>query len=129
MLVVGVVHHKLQLNEMNRALFLVMPSEWYEGFPMVLVGAFSQGLPVVASRLGGMAEIVEDGITGLHFEAGNAEDLSEKVNWMYQHPEESRQMGLNARKVYEQKYTPEKNYEMLMDIYQGVVDDSKMKII
>ncbi len=114
------------LAEMNNAAFLVMPSEGYEGFPMVLVEAFSSSLPVIASRLGGMAEIVEDGVTGLHFEAGNTDDLASKVLWMNEHPEECRQMGQNARKVYEEKYTPEKNYEMLMDIYQQAIDDVKL---
>ena len=123
--VLGMVDQNSVHVEMNRAAFLVMPSEWYEGFPMVLVEAFSQGLPVVASRLGGMAEIVENGVTGLHFEAGNSKDLAEKVQWMHDHPDECRQMGNNARKVYLEKYTPEKNYEMLMDIYQQAINDSK----
>jgi glycosyltransferase involved in cell wall biosynthesis len=121
----GMLDQNSVRKEMSIAAFLVMPSEWYEGFPMVLVEAFSQGLPVVASRLGGMAEIVEDGITGLHFEAGNAKDLAEKVQWMYDHPEECKQMGLNARKVFEQKYTADKNYEILMDIYQEAINDTK----
>jgi len=121
----GMLAHEAVQKEMRKAAFLVMPSKWYEGFPMVLVEAFSQGLPVVASRLGGMAEIVEDGITGLHFEAGNAKDLAEKVQWMHDHPEECQKMGLNARKVFEEKYTAEKNYEILMDIYQEAIDDAK----
>ena len=119
--VLGVLDQQSVQKEMRQAAFLVMPSEWYEGFPMVLVEAFSQGLPVVASRLGGMAEIIEDGVTGLHFEAGSAVDLADKVRWMNDHPEECRQMGRNARKVYEQKYTPERNYEMLMAIYQQAI--------
>ena len=109
--------------EMARASFLVMPSEWYEGFPMVLVEAFAHGLPVIASRLGAMAEIVEDGVTGLHFEAGNPEDLAQKVKWLHAQSEECRQMGRNARQVYEEKYTAEKNYEMLMDVYQQAIED------
>jgi len=121
----GMLDKESVKQEMQQAAFLVMPSEWYEGFPMVLVEAFSQGLPVVASKLGGMAEIIEDGVTGLHFEAGNASDLADKVRWMNEHPEESRQMGRNARKEYEQKYIPEKNYGMLMDIYQQVIDSSE----
>lgn len=68
-----------------------------------------------------MAEIVEDGITGLHFEAGNSEDLSQKVQWLHNHPEECRQMGRNARQEYERKYTPEKNYEMLMNVYEQAI--------
>jgi glycosyltransferase involved in cell wall biosynthesis len=111
--------------EMSKAAFLVMPSEWYEGFPMVLVEAFALGLPVVASRLGGMAEIVEDGVTGLHFEPGNPRDLVEKVKWMHDHPEQCRQMGQNTRRVYEEKYTPEKNYEMLMEIYQQAIENHR----
>ena len=114
-------------DEMLKALFLVMPSVWYEGFPMVLVEAFAHGLPVIASRLGSMAEIVEDGVTGLHFEAGNADDLAAKVKWMHEHPDECRRMGENARKVYEEKYTPERNYEMLMDIYQQAIDERKKR--
>ena len=105
--------------------FLVMPSEWYEGFPMVLIEAFAHGLPVLASRLGGMVEIVEDGVTGVHFEAGNAEDLAEKAQWMFDHPDECRRMGENARNVYLEKYTPEKNYEMLMKIYEEAVLDKQ----
>jgi glycosyltransferase involved in cell wall biosynthesis len=106
---------------MQRAQFLVMPSSCYEGFPMVLVEAFSRGLPVLGSRLGGIAEIVEDGVTGLHFEAGNASDLAEKARWLSAHPAECLEMGRNARAAYEARYTPERNYELLMEIYQSVL--------
>ena len=120
----GMLDQNAVRKEMSRAAFLVMPSECYEGFPMVLVEAFSLGLPVVASRLGAMAEIVEDGITGLHFEAGNAKDLVHKVKWMQEHPAERHQMGRNARKAYEEKYTPERNYKILMNIYQEAIEDA-----
>lgn len=116
----GMLDRKQVFQHMRRSSFFVMPSEWYEGFPMVILEAFSQRLPVIASCLGSMAEIVEDGVTGLHFEAGNAEDLAEKVRWMNEHPEECRQMGINARKVYEEKYTPEKNHKLLMAVYKEV---------
>lgn len=108
--------------EMARAAFFVMPAECYENFPVVLAEAFAHGLAVVASRLGAMAEIVEDGITGLHFDTGNAEDLAAKVRWIHAHPTECRRMGDNARKVYEAKYTPERNYEMLVGIYQQAIE-------
>ncbi len=112
-------------EEMYRSSFLVMPSECYEGFPMVLGEAFAHELPVVASRLGGMAEIVEDGVTGLHFEAGNALDLAEKVRWMHKHQTACRQMGKKARLVYETKYTPERNYEMLSEIYRQAIEEKR----
>ncbi len=107
---------------MSKASFLIMPSQWYEGFPMVLVEAFSHGVPVITSKLGGMAEIVEDGVTGLHFKAGDAGDLAEKVRWVQSHPEACKRMGSNARKVYLEKYTSEVNYKMLMNIYQEAID-------
>lgn len=113
--------------EMAKARFLIMPSECYEGFPMVLVEAFAHGLPVVASNLGGMSEIVENNVTGLHFEPGNPIDLAEKVLWMYNHPDECKRMGENARNIYEQKYTPEKNYAILMDIYQRTIETYEVK--
>ena len=108
--------------------FLIFPSECYEGFPMVIVEAFANGLPVIASRLGGMVELVENGKTGFHFTPGDSDDLSVKVRWMHEHPDECRKMGQNARQVYEQKYTPEKNYRMLMSIYQSAIYEKKSSI-
>ena len=106
------------LGFVKGARFLVIPSECYENFPMVIAEAFACGVPVVASRLGAMAEIVEDGQTGLHFEPGNPEDLAAKVEWAWMHAREMKRMGCGARAEYETKYTAERNYKMLMDIYQ-----------
>lgn len=126
-IVLGKISQAQVSQEMTTANFLVMPSEWYEPFGLVIVEAFAHGLPVVASNLGGMSEIVENNYTGLHFEPGNPEDLAEKVLWMYNNPEECKRMGKNARAVYEQKYTDEKNYDMLMDIYQKTIENYEIK--
>lgn len=109
-------------QQMASSQAVVCPSEWYEPFGRVVVEAFSQATPVIASRIGGLAEIVEDGVTGLHFEPGNAEDLAAKITWASNHPEEMRRMGENARREYGMKYTPERNYEMLMDIYHQAIE-------
>lgn len=108
-------------EEMSRAAFLVMPSEWYEGCPMTVLEAFSQSLPVIASYLGAMAEIIEDGVTGLLFTPGDAEDLATKMRWAASHAEEMRQMGEAAHRVYLEKYTPERNYRALMTVYRDAV--------
>jgi len=107
---------------MKEARVLVFPSEWYETFGMTIIEAFACGLPVLASRLGAMEEIVEDGRTGLLFEPGNAEDLAEKVAWAWEHPKELEEMGREARREYKAKYTAERNYEMIMEIYGKVVN-------
>jgi len=105
--------------------FLVWPSEgYYETFGLVAIDAFACGVPVIASRIGVLAENIEDGVTGLHFKAGNAEDLASKVNWAAEHPEEMRKMGLNARRVYERKYSSEANYRRLMEIYQEAIAEN-----
>ena len=108
-------------QEMARATFLVMPSECYETFGMVIAEAFSKGLPVIASRLGAMAEIVEDRVTGLHFAPGDAHDLAAKARWAADHPEQMRRMGANARRAYEERYAPKVNYEKLLAIYQAAI--------
>lgn len=106
------------LRALTSARFLLFPSEWYETFGMAIVEAFASSVPVIASRLGAMAEIVEDGRTGLHFTPGDPEDLAAKVEWAWTHDQEMEEMGRNARAEYELKYTAEKNYQMLMEIYQ-----------
>lgn len=122
---VGHLNQEQVAEEMQRAAFFIAPSECYENFPLTIAEAFAHGLPIVASRLGAFAEIVEDGKTGLHFTPGDNDDLKSKVRWMHEHPEKCLQMGLNARRVYEEKYTPERNYKMLMSIYQNAIDEKK----
>ncbi|AEN73885.1 glycosyl transferase group 1 [Rhodothermus marinus SG0.5JP17-172] len=103
---------------MGDAAFLVFPSEWYEGFPMVIAEALARGVPILATPLGSQGSIVDHGRTGLLFRPGDPEDLAEKVEWAWTHPNDLREMGREARREYEQKYTAEKNYEILMDIYE-----------
>jgi glycosyltransferase involved in cell wall biosynthesis len=68
-----------------------------------------------------MAEIITDGENGLHFTSGDAAELAEKVEWAWTHPAEMEAMGRAARAEYESKYTAERNYPMLMEIYRKVL--------
>jgi len=106
---------------MHGARFLVLPIQWYEPFGLVAPEAFACGVPVIASRLGSMAEIIADGENGLHFTPGDAAELAEKAEWAWTHPAEMQAMGRAARTEYEGKYTAERNYEMLMEIYRRVL--------
>jgi glycosyltransferase involved in cell wall biosynthesis len=116
------------LEVMQKAKVLILPSSCYENFPMTIVEAYACGTPVIASRLGAMAEIVDDGRTGLHFTAGDADDLARKVEWAWTHPKEIRDMGRNARTEYEAKYTAERNYKMLLEVYQKVVQEARQPL-
>lgn len=102
---------------MGKAQFVVFPSKWYETFGRVAVEAFAKGTPVVAAHIGAIAELVDSGRTGLHFAPGNPADLAAKVEWLLSHPEQLAQMRCEARLEFERKYTAERNYQRLMDIY------------
>lgn len=108
-------------QEMSRAAALVVPSIWYENFPRTIVEAFACGLPVIASRIGALADIVTDGTTGLLFEPGHPRDLADKLAWAQAHPEQMAAMGRNARTQFEAEFSAEVNYRCLMDIYDGVL--------
>jgi len=117
---IGRLDSSAVLKRMSEASFLVMTSGYYETFGLVLIEAFSQGLPVIASRLGAMKEIIEEGVTGLLFEPGNSSDLAAKALWAAEHPANMAKMGENARKVFLEKYTPEVNYRLLAGIYENI---------
>src|SRR6266403_733710 len=85
-----------------------------------LLEAFGSGLPVIASRLGSMTEVLQEGQTGLYFAAGDPNDLASKAHWAWTHVRQMEAMGRAARAEYEAKYTAERNYQLLMEIYRRV---------
>ena len=110
---------------MGRAAFLVFPSEWYEPFGRVAIEAFAKGTPVVATEIGAIAEVVDDTRTGLHFRPGDPEDLVEKVEWLLTHPSDLAHMRKEVRAEYEAKYTAERNYQILMKIYERAIEAAR----
>jgi glycosyltransferase involved in cell wall biosynthesis len=114
-------------QEMSRAVALVVPSIWYENFPRTIVEAFACGLPVIASRIGALADIVTDGETGLLFEPGNPRDLVDKMAWARSHPEQMAAMGRKAREQYEAEFSAEVNYQRLMAIYKDVLAEQRVE--
>lgn len=105
---------------MKKAAFLVLPSEFYETFGLAIIEAFACGVPVIVAKLGALAEIVEERKTGLHFAPGDEKDLASKVRWAWAHRKEMQAMGRAARADYQSKYTAERNYSLLMEIYRWV---------
>ena len=98
---------------MRRAAYLVVPSLSYEETPRAVVEAFAHGLPVIASRLATLAEMVEPGRNGLLFEPGSARDLARRLAWAEAFPEKMRQMGLCARADYEARFVAEWGWQRL----------------
>jgi len=108
------------LDRLRTARFLVVPSTCYEGFPLAVAEAYACGVPVIAAGHGGLAEIVRDGFTGLHFRPGDATDLAEKVDWACSHPQEMELMGRLARAEFEAKYTAAAALDHLERAYEFV---------
>jgi glycosyltransferase involved in cell wall biosynthesis len=105
---------------MKGAQGLLLPSLSYEGFPKVMVEAYSVGLPVIGSDLGSLSCLIMPGRTGLHVSPGNAKDLAAQVERLANRPAELAQMRQGARQEFESKYTAQRNHEMLIDIYRSV---------
>jgi glycosyltransferase involved in cell wall biosynthesis len=102
----------------NQARFLVVPSIWYEGCPMVILEAMGWGIPIIASRIGGLAEIIDEGETGFLFEPGNVEDLADKMKRLWNDPDLCARMGMAGRKKAVSQYSEEIYYRRLMNIYE-----------
>jgi glycosyltransferase involved in cell wall biosynthesis len=108
-------------EEVQKSMFVVLPSECYENNPCSVLEAFALGKPVIGSRIGGIPELVENGETGLTFEPRNSSDLKEKIKILTENKTLIVKMGKNARRVVEEKLNPEKHYKDLLTIYEKVI--------
>ena len=102
----------------ERSDFAHLPSEWYEAFGRVAAEALACGVPLIASRLGAMEEIVTDGRTGLHFTPGNADDLAAKVDWTWLSQWRWPRWAARRARSMKPSTPPKRNYAMLIGIYE-----------
>ncbi len=111
-----------QVDEhIGAATCVLVPSLWYETFGRTIMEAFACGVPVIASRLGAMEELVEHGRTGLHFEAGDAAALTCHIQHLANNPQQHQQMRHAARQTFTQRFTAETNYGELIALYKEAV--------
>ena len=109
----GFVPNNEALKIIANSKALVLPTQWYEGFPMSIVEAFSVGTPVICSDLGNAGSVVEEGITGYKFTADLVDAIIQAVKSCH---------GLcsQTKKVYKDNYSVEKNYELIGRIYKAI---------
>ena len=112
----GFVPNNVALKIIANSKALVLPTQWYEGFPMSIVEAFSVGTPVICSDLGNAGSVVEEGITGYKFQFDSIEDMITCVMKCNSICEST------ASKYYE-KYTEKRNYAMLIDVYESLKNE------
>lgn len=105
-----------------RSRIIVLCSTWFEGFPMALAEAMLHRKPIVCSRIGGLPEIVSDGVTGLLFTPGDAADLGQQLRQLWAHPELCRAMGRAGHLKARREYSPAAYYQRLIRLYQSACE-------
>ncbi|MFQ5770495.1 MAG: glycosyltransferase family 4 protein [bacterium] len=105
----------------QRAKFVVVPSEWHDNSPLVIYESFSMGKPVIASTLGGLPELVEDGVDGFNFDAGDINALTEHIHTLWHNSSLCEKMGKNARNKAEREFSPEAHYRKIKSLYENLI--------
>ena len=100
---------------------LVLPSLWYEAFPLVVVEALSHGLPIICSDIGSMKELVRHNVTGLHFSSGNKASLMLMIEKFFADEALFDIFSQNAIDEFNSSYSDSSNYRELFGIYQDVI--------
>jgi glycosyltransferase involved in cell wall biosynthesis len=116
-------------SEIASARMLVLPSQCFEGFPMVIREAFAFGTPAAVSNLGPLPSIVQCGKSGLVFESANVNSLLEKLRTAWKSPDLLEQLGQGARLSFEANYNEDTNYQKLMEIYDRALFENQQVII
>lgn len=108
--------------------WVVIPSKWWENSPMVILEAKKYGVPVICSNIGGMAEKVHHGLTGLHFQSGRADSLAEQMEWVVN----NRQVQTEYAKNIAAQFDSEADFRSHLDVYNllsnVVVNEELLKV-
>uniref|UniRef100_UPI0040490E20 glycosyltransferase n=1 Tax=Flavobacterium sp. TaxID=239 RepID=UPI0040490E20 len=102
------------------ALFTVVPSEWLEPSPYVVLQSYAHGKPVLANDIGGLTNLIKDGITGMLSKMKDIDSLAYCIRSMYDDRENTRSMGINARHLVESFYNPERYYTSTMNLFNSL---------
>lgn len=121
----GYMNHDNLYREVRKSIAAVLPSEWYDNYPMSIIETFAIGVPVIASRIGGIPEMVKDHETGLTFEPWNADDLCKKMSYFEAHIDEAKSWGEHGKQFVEHNLNAQDHYEKLMSIYEYAIEKSR----
>lgn len=121
----GQLKSKDAQTRIAQARLLVVPSEWFEGFPMVIREAFAMGTPAAVADIGPLPAIVQQGVSGLVFEPGNPDSLLHAVRRAWETAGLLERLGKGARAAFDEKYNEASNYAALMSIYEQAISVSR----
>lgn len=101
--------------------WIIVPSKWWENSPMVIEEARQYGVPVICSNIGGMAERVQDGVTGLHFSVSRPDSLAEKITQIVCDRSLRRQYAANMKNTFQS----DRSVELHTNLYRGLIPDGE----
>lgn len=104
----------------GQASFVVVPSEWYEPFGRTAVEGLAKGTPVVCADIGGLSEIIRDGVTGFKFRASDSDSMAQALRRAIEQRGDL-SMQRRARAEYEERYSAQANYDILMQTYREAI--------
>lgn len=102
---------------LEKARFMVIPSEWSENNPLTIIESHALGTPVLGARIGGIPELIEEGVSGMTFSSGNEDDLKQKIQLMFDTVFDCHQISVKAI----ERYSSETYYEKLMELYKSLM--------
>ena len=108
-----------ELRELIRnSICTVLPSEWYENCPMSVLESYAYGKPVIGADIGGIPELIVDGVDGFLVPSGEPETLRDRLLWMFAHKDDAAEMGRIGRYKMETEFNADIHYERIMNVYQ-----------
>jgi glycosyltransferase involved in cell wall biosynthesis len=113
---------------LERARALILPSIWYEGSPRIVLEAYAKGVPVVASAIGSLPDLVDDGVTGMLVRPGDSASLAHTVEQLLDDAESTR-LGDGAWEIWSQRYTPERSLQELEAAYETAVEARHRRLV
>jgi len=105
----------------------VISSVVYENCPMSVLESFAHGRPVVGVRMGGIPELIDEGIDGTIFESGDTEGFANAVRFYWDNPARALEAGLAGRRKVEKKFSKDAHYDGLMEVYESLLRDRKIE--
>ncbi len=120
----GALLHQLVQREIVRAKLLVLPSEWFEGCPLVIGEAFAAGTPVAASNIAALPEFVQHDVNGVIFKAFSSDHLYQEVSSLWADPSRLLRLAECANLECRQNLSAKENLQILLDIYQHAIANS-----
>lgn len=112
------------LRAISESSFLILPSEWYENLPNVIIESFSTKTPILSSDSPNLKNLIEKPGAGLTFQMKNAQDLKRKAIWMFNNKKALKKMEGKALKEFKKYYSPEKGYSSLIKVYLSAIKDN-----